>query len=220
MAKCTTCGTELPPDKKFCTECGAPSPEAMSEPKLVSSPPIEPAPFPPPAAPNPAAEPTPATTSAPASVAVAAPPVPPPAEPSKPAKPTKPEKPPRAAATVTPDVMSTLSYIGHSILFSIPILGYIICLITAFASKKPNKRNFARAMLIFIIIGIVLASIAYFVTNWAVGVAREYITEVTGQLIGDGESFNNLGDLSEIMKAFKDVDLSALQDVDLSALGQ
>lgn len=217
MAKCNICGAELLSDKKFCTECGAPSPEAMSEPKLVQSPAPEPTQFPPPEAPAPvttAAAPAPAPAAAPVAPPPqtaqqpTAPPAPAPAP--EPKKPARAEKPPRTIATGTPDVMSTLSFIGHSILFSIPIIGYIICLITAFASKKPNKRNFARAMLIFIIIGIVLALIAYFITNWIVGVASDYITEMSGQLVGDGKGFNNLGDLSEIMKTFRDIDMSAL----------
>jgi hypothetical protein len=34
--KCTNCGAELPPDADFCTECGAPRPEAQPPPLLAA----------------------------------------------------------------------------------------------------------------------------------------------------------------------------------------
>ena len=54
-------------------------------------------------------------------------------------------------------VMSVGSYIGHSILFSLPLVGWIICLVMAFSSKNKNKKNYARSLLIMILIGIVLS---------------------------------------------------------------
>ena len=45
-------------------------------------------------------------------------------------------------------------------LFSLPAIGWIICLIMAFAPKNKNIKNFARSKLIWIAIGIILGIIA------------------------------------------------------------
>ena len=74
-------------------------------------------------------------------------------------------------------VMSVGAYIGNSILFSIPLIGWIICLVTAISSKKINKRNFARAMMVFLIIGIILAVAIYFVLGWAAGLITDALNE-------------------------------------------
>ena len=61
-------------------------------------------------------------------------------------------------------VMSTSSFVIASILMSIPVIGLLICLVWAFVScGNMNKRNFARAYLIFMVIGIVFSLIGYFV---------------------------------------------------------
>jgi hypothetical protein len=95
-------------------------------------------------------------------------------------------------------VMSTASYIGHSILFAIPILGFLIVLIMAFAAGNLNKRHFARAVLIFTIIGVILSIIAYFVAKWLFGVVVDAATESLQQSAGV-----NAGDVSSILNALK-----------------
>ena len=52
-------------------------------------------------------------------------------------------------------------YIGYSLLFSIPIIGFIFVLIYSFSSEYPCRRNYARAMLIGIVIAIVLSVLAF-----------------------------------------------------------
>jgi len=56
-------------------------------------------------------------------------------------------------------VLSTGAYVGYTILFNLPGIGWIICLIMAFASKNLNCKNYARAVLIFLIISFVLGII-------------------------------------------------------------
>ena len=59
-------------------------------------------------------------------------------------------------------VMSVGAYVFASILMSIPFIGLVICIIWAFVScNNLNKRNFARAYLIFMIIGIVFSLVFY-----------------------------------------------------------
>ena len=51
-------------------------------------------------------------------------------------------------------------YIGYSLLFAIPIVGLIFVLVYSFSSSYPCRRNYARSVLICIIIVLVLGAIA------------------------------------------------------------
>ncbi len=52
--------------------------------------------------------------------------------------------------------VSMWAFLGYTILFSIPVVGWICAIVFAFASSKINVRNYARGYLIFLIIGIVI----------------------------------------------------------------
>ena len=77
------------------------------------------------------------------------------------------------------------------LLFAIPIIGQIACLIMAFAPKNKNIKHFARAMLIWTVIGIIIAALVIGGIVLLVNTFSDYIAEATG-----GE-FNGLGDLFE-----------------------
>lgn len=50
------------------------------------------------------------------------------------------------------------SYIGHSLLFSLPIIGFIMLIVTACSSSKSKSlRNYAKAMLIMYAIAVVFS---------------------------------------------------------------
>ena len=140
MAFCTSCGSNIPNEINFCTECGKPmgvsGPPAPSVETSSQTPKAQPIPAPPP----PSSQ---AGTQAVFQGEVA---------------------PPSGSCYA---VMSVASYIGHSILFSLPAIGWIICLAMAFIPKNLNKRNFARAMLIFMIIGCVISIVLFFVFRLA-----------------------------------------------------
>ena len=53
-------------------------------------------------------------------------------------------------------------YIGYSLLFSIPVLGLIFILVFSFSKKYPCRRNYARAVLIGVIIALIVCVIMYF----------------------------------------------------------
>ena len=57
-------------------------------------------------------------------------------------------------------VVTTGAFFGLNLLFSLPAIGWIICLIMSFAPKNKNIKNFARSKLIWIAIGIILGIIA------------------------------------------------------------
>ena len=56
-------------------------------------------------------------------------------------------------------VVTTGAFFGLNLLFSLPAIGWIICLIMAFAPKNKNIKNFARSKLIWILIAVILGAI-------------------------------------------------------------
>jgi hypothetical protein len=75
------------------------------------------------------------------------------------------------------------------LLFSIPVVGWLACIVMAFVSKNGNRRNFAKAMLVFLIIGAVLAVMCFFLFKWVweavVDYAQETVSEATGGAMAD-----------------------------------
>ena len=92
-------------------------------------------------------------------------------------------------------MISTAGYIGMMILFSIPIVGWLACVIMAFAAKNLNRRNFARAMIIVVMIMIVISIALYFVIGWVWEVIRESVSGYTTGITGGGAE--SLGGISE-----------------------
>ena len=82
-------------------------------------------------------------------------------------------------------------------LYAIPVIGWLVCLITALAAKNENKKHFAKAMLIWLIIGLVLAVVGYFVFRWLGGALMDYINQAT-----DG-AFGEWSDIFEQFKQFQ-----------------
>ena len=56
--------------------------------------------------------------------------------------------------------VSTAYYFWMTLLFAIPVVGLIVCLVTAFSGDDTSRKNFSRAVLIWIIIGFVISIIA------------------------------------------------------------
>lgn len=63
-------------------------------------------------------------------------------------------------------VMSVGSYIGMMLLACIPLVGFILLLVWAFGSNEnPNKKNYARAVLLLSVIAIVISIIFIIATG-------------------------------------------------------
>ncbi|MDR3277173.1 MAG: zinc ribbon domain-containing protein [Oscillospiraceae bacterium] len=176
MAFCTECGAAIPDGMNFCTSCGAPAAAvpvtAGAAAGEASAPP-----------PEPAREPAPEArqvNAPPVYAPRAAAPSPPTATPLYETD----QRPPRGGRY---SVMGTGAYIGTMILFAIPIIGWLACIIMAFAAKNLNRRNYARAILVFLILGVVLAVALYFVGKWIWDAALDYLGEQSGEL---GDLFN------------------------------
>ncbi|MDR3299040.1 MAG: zinc ribbon domain-containing protein [Candidatus Accumulibacter sp.] len=178
MAFCTECGASVPDGVKFCVECGKPA--GVSRPEPV---------------------PVPAQVEYARAAPVAAPPARPAAAPQYQQFPQYPahaeDAPPPLGGKYA--VMSTGAYIGTMILFAIPVIGWLACLIMALAAKNRNRRHFARAMLVFLILGMVFAVALSFLFGgvWETvqGYLQKYIGDATGGAVTDFGGLNNLSDL-------------------------
>ena len=77
--------------------------------------------------------------------------------------------------------ISTWGYIGISLLACIPIVGFILLIVWAFGGcRKINKRNFARAMLIMMAIGLVFSLISGCAMKMVFDKAVDAIEEESG----------------------------------------
>ncbi len=189
MAKfCTECGKEIAAGMAFCTECGTKAPD----------------------------DPAPQVTEAVTEVK---------AEPTPPAKPETPVYTPPAPAyqpqqtyaqpqptysSPVPDntnkVVGTGLYIGLMILFSIPIIGFIACIIITFTAKNKNIKNYARATLICMIIAFVLLAILVALVSVLVNALNDYINQMTdGQFGGFGDLFGQVNEIKDSMNEFANV---------------
>ena len=183
MAKfCTECGKEIKEGVAFCTECGTKAP----------------------------ADPAPSVT-----------------ETVTEAKDTKVETPvvhtppaqsyqaqqtyTQPAPDPTSKVVGTGAYFGLMLLFAIPIIGQIACLIMAFAPKNKNIKHFARAQLIWMVIAVVLLGILVAVISLLTNSLMDYINQLTdGQFSDFGDLFGQLGDLEGIMDQYQNGGLEGL----------
>ena len=99
-------------------------------------------------------------------------------------------------------VMGVGSYVGASLLMSIPVIGWIICIIWALGGcNNRNKRNYARAVLIFMIIGVLVSFVIYTLINRLIGgttaLLQQIITESTFGISG------MVGVLQELLEALR-----------------
>ncbi len=182
MAKfCTNCGKEISDGIAFCTECGTPAPAEKPKSQDEKTPEAPP--------PQQTYQLQPQQTY---------------------------QQPVYAPPAVMQDakpkggrhgVVGTGAFFGLMLLFSIPVIGWIACIIMAFAPKNENIKHYAKAMLIWIIIGIVLSVAAYFVFQWLSGSLIDYINQVTDGAFGDWK------DIFGQFEQFKNGDFSCLPDM-------
>jgi hypothetical protein len=72
-------------------------------------------------------------------------------------------------AELTP--ISMWGYFGYSILFNIPVVGFIFLIIFAIGAKNVNKKNFARSYFCGIILALIIIGIAALISGATGGFA-------------------------------------------------
>jgi len=100
-------------------------------------------------------------------------------------------------------VMGTGSYIGLMILFRIPVIGFIACLIVSFAARNRNMRNFARAELVLAIIIMLILVAVFFIIRWFWAIIVENIENYFRNAIYNS-IYNSVPELSDIFPELSD----------------
>jgi len=152
---CSNCGKQLPDGAKFCAECGQPI--RIPEKSPIKEP--EPVPEQPVIEPAPRQEEPKQSFRAP--VAAAAPVDEPAFEPEP--EPVVPEE---------NRPLGPWAYFGYGLLFSIPVIGFILLIVLSFAGKNVNRKNFARSYWCWalLVIALILIAVVILVTGVLRGV--------------------------------------------------
>lgn len=117
------------------------------------------------------------------------------------------------AQTPQNKVVSVITFTGLFILFSIPLIGWIICLITALVSSNKNVSHFALGffvakLIIFIIVCIALAIITPIIISGIQTAISGFFCTDLGNIINDLISGKGFSDL--LLNLIGDIDISSL----------
>ncbi len=205
---CSSCGKEIPDDIAFCTECGAKVPaeesaevsvckkcgkelpeggELCAECKAseTDQPEEEIA----------KEDANQSKTDAPPKQEFAPPPPPPPQY-ANPAPAEDPKTKP----------VSTGTFFGLEFVYKIPVIGWITCLIMAFAPKNKSLKHYARAKLIWLLIGLAFAVGTFFLVKFVGGFIVDYIGDFVENNFGEySEVFEQFGDIGELLDKVGDL---------------
>ena len=140
-----------------------------------------------------------------------------PAAPQAPKAKAQPAAQPVYAPVPNTGVVGTGYYFGMMLLFAIPVIGWILCLVTALSNKNQSKKNFAKAMLIWLIIGLILSIVLFFVIQWAAIMVMEYVNTYAAEMTGG--AMGELGDLGELFELMQQMEnMEGMENMDLTQL--
>ncbi len=95
--------------------------------------------------------------------------------------------------------VGTWYFFSKMLMYAVPIFGWGLCLLHAFTAKNKNKRSFARAILIWLVIGLILGIALYFVCQWIGSLLVEYINiEFGGQFTEIKDILEQLSQLNQL----------------------
>lgn len=207
MAFCTECGTKAPeqvsapqPTNEAKTVAETPQSQQQAQPQSTpQTQPTQPAqPVQPAQQPAQPAQPAPQMQYAPPAPQMQyAQPAPqvqyaPPASQMQYAQPVQPVYAPQQTAQTDDkrsDTVGTAYYFFMQLLFSIPIIGFFACIISACSGNNKSKKNFSRAYLIWLIIGIVLSIVSVIAL---ISIGKSLVEYINSQLGGE---YGNMGEL-------------------------
>ncbi len=116
-----------------------------------------------------------------------------------------PESIPTAAAENTANaVVGFGPYFGLSALFSIPVIGWIASVLFSFIPKRKSLKNYARAMLVWTSIGLVITVL---VVSLLLSVGNLVVQELNNQL---GTEFGGITDMINVVNNLKNGKYSAV----------
>lgn len=104
--------------------------------------------------------------------------------------------------------VGTGTYFALMFVFALPVLGFLICIITALAVKNKNVKNFAKAALIWTVIGLVFTALIVGVCFLFADVVAPYFNGITGTEIS--ELTDALGEISQFKEEFEKIENSGV----------
>lgn len=107
----------------------------------------------------------------------------------------KPAPQPTVGAEKTNKVVGLGAYFGLIVLYAIPVIGFIACIIMAFVPKNKNIKNFARAMLIWLAIGLVVGIIS-------ISIVSKVVTSITNAFSRYEEMIEQYNEINDMLEQF------------------
>lgn len=105
------------------------------------------------------------------------------------------------ADTAAQEVVGFGAFLGLVVLFAIPVVGWIACALMAFLPKRKSLKNYARATLVWLAIGIII------VASLVSLISRSAASLVNSALNTD---FGSIGEMIDLAKDIKAGDYSSL----------
>ncbi len=116
--------------------------------------------------------------------------------------------------------VSVGAYFGLMLLFSLPVIGFIACIIVAFAPENKSLKNFARAILIWTVIAVILVGIIFGVLILFADVLTDYIGDISDLPVDDfADIYGDYDTMGDAYDFYDDANGSFEQLEDFEAFG-
>ncbi len=109
--------------------------------------------------------------------------------------------PPAAVVVPTEEPVGTGTFFGLMLLFALPVIGQLACIIMCFVPKRKSLRSFARATLIWFVIALILSLLLGLAAKALLNAAAPYFEQITAEMGGLGGLFAQLGELEGLMES-------------------
>ena len=109
--------------------------------------------------------------------------------------------PPAAVVVPTEEPVGTGTFFGLMLLFALPVIGQLACIIMCFVPKRKSLRSFARATLIWFVIALILSLLLGFAAKALLNAAAPYFEQFTAEMGGLGGLIAQLGELEGLMES-------------------
>ena len=123
--------------------------------------------------------------------------------PAQQAAPQTVQKPQTQPAPLMDGTVGTGYFFGMMLVYALPIVGWIACILTALKGKHQTKKNFAKAMMIWLIIGLVLSLITGVIITWLGTLLVDYINELAAAELGTTGEIGEFQDLLNQLQQFE-----------------
>ncbi len=99
--------------------------------------------------------------------------------------------------------VSTGYFFGMMLVYALPVVGWIACIVTAFKSKHQTKKHFAKAMMIWLIIGLIISLITGVIITWLSTLLVDYINDIAAAELGEMGEIGEFQDLLNQLQQYE-----------------